>query len=224
MKTMTRIFWILFFACTASGLALPFQPAAAWPWWNSAWILMFFVAVYADFAGWAGLSATRLCAGSVVVSLAVLLGLGALTGWPVGPLRFTEHAGLRLGGTIPLMLPLLGFSLLTVSGLAAAVAFPGAGRMGLAVGTAAAFLLTVANGIEFFTSSRIWWLWNPWGDGAAGGRAAMSLGVLAAAGVALALVYPVDSRLRLSRWNAGVLAWISVNILFLAARLAALIP
>jgi len=221
---MTRIFWCLFFVVTASGLALPFLPSAAWPWWDPAWILIFFVAAYADLVGWAGLRAARMSAGIVVVFLAALLGLSALTGWPVGPMRFTGHAGLRLGGSIPLALPLLGFCFLSVSGQAAAAAFPGAGRPGLAAGTAAGFLLTLANGLVFFTADRIWWLWNPVGAGSAGGRAALSLGVLATAGFALAFAYPVDSRMRRSRWNAGAIAWISTNVLFLAARLAALVP
>ncbi|MEI6034040.1 MAG: hypothetical protein WCS65_07150 [Verrucomicrobiae bacterium] len=217
---MTRVFWRLSFACTASGLALLAQPPAAWPWWDPIWIFVFFIAVYADLAGWAGLRAARLAAGIAVISLAALLGLGALTGWPVGPLRFTEHSGLRLGGAVPLGLPLLGFALLTVSGQAAAAAFPGAGKPGLAAGTAAAFLLTVANGIAFFSVDRIWWLWNPWGDGPAAGRAALSLCVLGAVGFALAFVYPADSRLRLSRWSPGAIAWVATNALFLAARLA----
>jgi hypothetical protein len=215
---------MLFPACTAAGFALPFLPAGSWPWWDSAWVLIFFVGVYAKLAGWAGLSAARMSAGIVVVALALVLGLGALTGWPVGPLRFTEHAGLRLGGAIPLMLPLLGFSLLTVSGQAAAAALPGAGRLGLAAGTAAGFVFTIANGITFFAADRLWWLWNPWGDGPASVRAVMSLGALAAAGFALSFVYPVDSRLRLARWNAGVAAWVLTNVLFATARLAALMP
>jgi len=219
---MTKVLWSLFFACTASGLALPFLPATTWPWWDAAWILIFFVAVYVDLVGWAGLPAARMSAGIVVVSLGVLLALGTMTGWPVGPMRFTEHSGLRLGGTLPLALPLLGFCLLTVSGQVAAAAFPGAGKPGLAAGTAAAFLLALANGMGFFAADRIWWLWNPWSDGPAAGRAVFSLGVLAAAGFALAFVYPADSRLRLRRWNACAAAWIIINLLFLAARLAAL--
>jgi hypothetical protein len=189
-----------------------------------AWVLVFFVGVYVKLAGWAGLSGARMSAGIVVVSLAVLLGLGAMTGWPIGPLRFTEHAGLRLGGAIPLMLPLLGFSILTVSAQAAASAFPWAGRLGLAAGTAVGFVLTIANGLTFFTLDRLWWLWNPWGDGTVPGRAALSLGVLAAAGFALAFAYPVDSRLRLHRWNAGAVAWVLTNVIFATARLAVLIP
>ncbi len=220
---MTRIFRALFFACTAAGLVLPFLPAGSWPWWDAAWVLIFFVGVYAKLADWAGLSGARMSAGIVVISLAVVLGLGAMAGWPVGPLQFTEHAGLRLGGALPLMLPLLGFSILTVSGQSAAAVFPGAGRVGLAAGTAAAFALTIANGMTFLSSDRLWWLWNPWGDGPATARAALSLGVLAVAGFALAFAYPVDARLRLTRWNAGVVAWVLTNALFATARIAVLI-
>lgn len=172
--------------------------------------------------GSAGLPATRMTAGIVVVSMAVLLGLGAMTGWPVGPLRFTEHSGLRLGGAIPLVMPLFVFALLTSSGQAAAAVLTGAGRTGLAIGTAGAFLLTVANGVEFFVSDRIWWLWNPWGDGNATGRGIFSFFVLAAAALLLSMAYPVDSGMRRNRWNAAAAAWVSTNLLFLVARLATL--
>ncbi|TSA31345.1 MAG: carotenoid biosynthesis protein [Verrucomicrobiaceae bacterium] len=221
---MRRIFWILFFSCSAAGLILSFLPPGSWPWWDSSWILLFFVATYAGMVESEGLSATRMTAGIVLVSMAVLLGLGALTGWPVGPLRFTEHSGLRLGGAIPLALPLFAFALLTASGQAAAAAMPGSGRTGLAIGTAVAFLVTIANGTDFLVSRRIWWLWNPWGDGHAPGRIIFSFLVLGAAAAILSFAYPVHTSMRRTRWNAAVIAWLSINLLFLAARLATLLP
>lgn len=221
---MRRIFWILFFSCSAAGLVLPFLPPASWPWWDSTWILLFFVTTYAGMVESAGLSATRMAAGIVLVSMAVLLGLGALTGWPVGPLRFTEHSGLRLGGAIPLVLPLFAFALLTASGQMAAAAMPGAGRTGLATGTALAFLFTIANGTAFLVSNRIWWLWNPWDDGHATGRIVSSLLVLGAAAALLTLAYPADTAMRRTRWNAASLAWISTNLLFLTAWIAKSLP
>ena len=220
---MKKIFWVLFFAATVAGAALPFLPAGSWPWWDSAWIFFFFVAVYADLSGTAGLSAARFSAGIVVVAMAVLLGLTGLTGWPCGPLLFTAHAGLRLGGAIPLALPLLAFSLLTVSGHAAAAAFPGSVRPGLAFATAAGFLLSVANGLTFFAADRIWWVWNPLNSPDAAARAALGLVFLGAAAFALAFVYPVDSRLRTSRWSAGLVAWLSANAFFLVANFAMLL-
>lgn len=220
---MKRVFWILFFLCSAVGLILPLLPPTSWPWWDSAWILLFFVATYAGMVDSAGLSATRRTAVIVLVSMAVLLGLGALTAWPVGPLRFTEHSGLRLGGAIPLALPLFAFALLTASGQAAAAAMPGAGRTGLAAGTAVAFIVTIANGTDFLVSMRIWWLWNPWGEGPATGRILISFLALGAAAALLSFAYPVDSRMRRTRWNAVAMAWVSTNLLFLAARLATLL-
>jgi uncharacterized membrane protein len=217
---LKRTFWLLFFASTAAGVALPFLPAGSFRWWDSAWAIVFFVAVYADLAGAAGLSRARYCSGIVVVAMAVLLGLSGLTGWPCGPLLFTPQAGLRLGGAVPLILPLLAFALLTVSGQAAAAAFPGAGRTGLAAATAAGFLLTVVNGLSLFETVRIWWVWNPLNAPHAVASAAFSLGFLGATAFALAFVYPADSRLRLSRWSTGLVAWLSVNGLFLVANFA----
>jgi hypothetical protein len=114
----------------------------------------------------------------------------------------------------------LAFSLLTVSGHAAAAAFPGTGRTGLAIATAAGFLLSVANGLAFFAADRIWWVWNPLNSPDAAGRAVFGLAFLGAAAFALAFTYPVDSRMRLSRWSTGSIAWLAANALFLVANFA----
>lgn len=217
---MRRVFWCLFFALTVAGAALPFLTPASWPWWDSPWIFVFFVAVYSDLAASAGLSAARFSSGIVVISMAVILGLSGLTGWPAGPLQFTAHAGLQLGGVIPLTLPLLAFALLTVSAQAAASAFPGANRMGLALATAGGFVASVVNGLAFFVTDRVWWLWNPVGLPRAAGHAVFGLIFLAATAFALAFAYPADTRMRQSRWSAGLVAWLAVNALFLTANLA----
>ena len=220
---MKQIFWILFFATTAAGAALLFLPSGSWPWWDTVWVALFFVAVYADLAATAGLSGARFSSGVVVLAMATVLGLTGLTGWPCGPLMFTAHAGFRLGGAIPLALPLLAFSLLTASGRAAGSAFPGAGRTALASATAAGFLLSILNGLAFFARDRMWWIWNPLAMPHAGARAAFGLGFLALAAFALAFVYPADTRMQQNRWNAGVTAWLAANALFLAANFAMLL-
>lgn len=217
---MKRLFWILFFVATVAGGALPFLPSGSWPWWDTTWAALFFVAVYADLAGAIGLSGARFSAGIVVIAMAVILGLTGLTGWPCGPLVFTAHAGLRLGGAIPLAPPLLAFLLLTVSGQAAASAFPGAGRIALAAATVAGFLLSVLNGLPFFVGTRMWWIWNPLGMPHATARGLLGFAFLGAAAFALAFVYPVDSRMRLSRWSTGLAAWLAANALFLVANFA----
>lgn len=220
---MKRIFRLLFLASTAGGLALPFLAPGTWPWWDAVWIFSFFVLVYVDLVVREGLSAARFSSGIVVIPMAVLLGLSGLTGWPVGPLRFTAHAGLMLGGAIPLVLPLLAFALLTASGQASAAAFPGAGRFGLAIATAGAFLFSIVNGLAFFVTDRIWWEWNPAGEPHPAVRAVAGLFFLAAAAFPLAFAYPVDSRMRLSRWSTGLEAWLGANALFAVANLAGLL-
>jgi uncharacterized membrane protein len=217
---MSRVFWSLFFALTVAGAALPFLTPASWPWWDSSWIFVFFVAVYSDLATSSGLPAARFSSGIVVISMAVLLGLTGLTGWPAGPLQFTSHAGLQLGGVIPLTLPLLAFAILTVSAQAAASAFPGANRTGLALATAGGFVASVVNGLAFFVSDRIWWLWNPPGGPHAAGHAGFGLLFLAVTAFALAFAYPADTRMQRSRWNTGFVAWLAINALFLTANLA----
>jgi len=209
---MTQAFQILFSAATAAGFVLPFLAPGAWPWWDSVWIFFFFVMVYADLARRLGLSAARTGAGIVILTMAVLLGAAGFS----GSLNFTENAGLQIGGAIPLVLPLLAFAMLTVSGQAAESAFPGAGRTALALATTAAFLLSVLNGLTFFSTNRIWWEWNP--ENAPGGMPGLLL-LLAIASFALISVCPADSHLKRSRWNAGLLAWLGMNTLFLVAHL-----
>lgn len=217
---MKRIFWFLFFASTTGGFALPFLSPGTWSWWDSLWIFSFFVAVYADLANETGLSTARVSSGIVIVGMAVLLGLSGISGWPLGPLLFTERAGLRIGGTIPLELPLLAFGLLTVSWRTAAMAFPGAGRTLLPLATAGAFLFSIINGLSFFTNSRIWWVWNPAGGAGVLGRAVFSLVFLAAVSFALTFAYPVVSSVRKSWRNTAFPAWFCINALFLVANCA----
>ncbi len=209
---MTRFFRALFWTATAVGTILPFLGPGAWPWWDSVWIFFFFVMVYADLAGRMGLSAARTTAGIVILTMAVLLGAAGFS----GSLNFTENAGLQIGGAIPLVLPLLAFAMLTVSGQTAESAFPGAGRAVLALATTAAFLLSVLNGLTFFSTNRIWWKWNP--ENAPGGLSGMLL-LLAIASFAMIFACPVDPHLKRSRWSTGLLAWIGMNTLFLVAHL-----
>jgi uncharacterized membrane protein len=217
---MRFLFQGLFVALTIAGAALPFLTPGTWPWWDSSWIFVFFVAVYANLARASGLSAARFSSGIVVLAMAVILGLTGLTGWPCGPLRFTAHAGLSLGGAMPLALPLLAFALLTVSVQAAEAAFPGAGRTGLVLAATAGFILSVINGLRFFTWDRLWWVWNPEGGQDGNWRAVFGLVVLAAAAFAVSFAYPPDTRLRRNRWSPDAVVWILVNTLFLAANLA----
>jgi hypothetical protein len=68
---------------------------------------------------------------------------------------------------------------------------------------AAFFAATLLNGLVFFNSARLWWLWNPWGE----------------AGFFLARIYPEDTDMKLTRWSPAAVVLIVINTLFLAANI-----
>lgn len=216
---LKNIFWVLFILWTTPGIALLFLESGAGGWWDPVWILLFALAAYSDLVGIKGLGAARICAGIVLLAFVLILAVVALGGWP--PVHFTDRAGLRIGGAVPLLLPLLAFALLTVSACATAGVFPHAGRRGLAGWTAAGFAFSVVNGSIFFAKERFFWLWNPRGAESAGLNGALGIAFLGAATFALAFAYPADARMHRARCSGPLVAWFAVNGLFLAANLSA---
>lgn len=205
---------------TAGGLVLLFQESGSQPWWDIVWVLSLALSAYIGLVQVGGLSRARMCAGIVLVIFGGIVVLTALTGWPLGPVRFTGPAILRVANMIPLLPPVLAFALLTLCQRASAVAFPGLGTNGLALSVAACFVATILNGIIFLASSRLWWLWNPWGDGIALLPAVIGLFSMGMAGFFLARIYPEDTDLKLTRWSPTAAVLIVLNILFLAANIA----
>ena len=195
-----------------------FQEAGSQWWWDAVWVLLLSVSAYAGLVQVGGLSRARMCAGVVLVVFSGMILLTALCGWPLGPLRFTGPAILRVGNIFPLLPPLLAFSLLTLCQRASAVAFPELGTNGLALAVAGFFTATVLNSLVFLAGFRLWWLWNPWGDDAAFLPAAIGILSTGMAGFFLARIYPEDTDLKLTRWSSSAVLLIVVNILFLAAN------
>lgn len=204
--------------CTAGGGVLLFQEAGSQSWWDALWVLLLAVFAYAGLVQVGGLSRARMCAGVVLVVFSGIIILTALCGWPLGPLRFTGPSVLRAGNFFPLLPPLLAFSLLTLCQRALAVACPGLGINALASAAAGVFAATLLNGSAFLSEARLWWLWNPWGDGGALIPAAIGLTSMALAGFFLARIYPEDTDLKLTRWSSAAALLIGLNILFLAAN------
>ncbi len=202
---------------TLTGLALLFVEPAKFGWWSPAWILLFLISAYAGLATRFGIGAARISAGAVIVGFAIVLALGAATGWPTGPVRFTENSGPRIAGLLPALLPIFAFALLTISHQACSVWLPSASRPILCAASASVFLATLANGVAFLAGNRLWWLWNPW-NATAGPLTALgallSLGVVA---FGLAFVFPPDTRLKTSSRTSAALPLAATNVLFVAA-------
>lgn len=204
---------------TTGGIVLLFQESGSQPWWDIVWVLLVAVSAYIGLVQVGGLSRARMCAGIVLVIFAGLVVLTALSGWPFGPVRFTGPAILRVANMIPLLPPVFAFALLTLCQRSLAVAFPGFGTNGLALAVTGVFTATILNGTIFLASSRLWWLWNPWGEGMALLPAAIGFFSIGLAGFFLARIYPEDTDLKLTRWSPAAVILIAVNILFLAANI-----
>ena len=203
---------------TAAGGFLLFQESGSLPWWDVVWILLLALSAYVGLVQVGGLSRARMCAGVVLVVFAGMILLTALSGWPLGPVRFTGPEVLRVGNVFPLLPPLLAFSILTLSQRTMAVACPGLGINGLAIAVTGVFAATVLNGSAFLAQSRLWWLWNPWGEGNAVIPAGVGIVSIALAGFFLARIYPEDNDLKLTRWSPAAAVLIVLNALFLAAH------
>jgi hypothetical protein len=203
---------------TAGGAVLLFLEAGSHPWWDAAWVLLLALSAYVGLVQVGGLPRARMCAGVVLVVFAGMIVLTALSGWPLGPVRFTGPSVLRVGNVFPLLPPLLAFSLLTLCQRSLAVAYPGLGINGLAAAVAGVFAATILNSAAFLAEARLWWLWNPWGEGFAVLPAAVGVASIALAGFFLARIYPEDTDMKLTRWSPAAVVLIVTNLLFLAAN------
>lgn len=203
---------------TAGGLLLLNQEAGSQPWWDVLWVLLLTLNAYTGLVISGGLSKARLCAGVALGGFAAIILCTALCGWPLGPIHFTGIPTLRIGNVFPLLPPLLLFSLLALSQRALAVAFPGLGVNSLAAVVAAVFVASLLNSFFFLSKARLWFLWNPWGEGSAMIPAIAGLVSLAVAGFFLSRVFPEDTDLKLTRWSSAAFLLIIVNAVFLAAN------
>lgn len=203
---------------TLGGAVLLFQEAGSQPWWDAVWVLLLALLAYVGLVQVGGLSRARMVAGVVLVVFAGMTLLTALSGWPLGPVRFTGPTALRVGNVFPLLPPLMAFCILTLCQRTLAVSCPGLGPTALAVAVAGAFAATALNGAAFLSEARLWWLWNPWGEGAAILPALIGTASLALAGFFLARIYPEDTDMKLTRWSPAGAVLILLNTLFLAAN------
>lgn len=206
---------------TAAGAVFLFHgEAGSSAWWDVVWVLLLAMAAYLELVEAGGLARARLFAGIALAGFGGMVLLTALAGWPFGPMRFTGPEALRLGNVFPLLPPLALFAWLALCQRALAVAFPDLGTNALAGLVAGAFTLTAANGLVFLCKARLWWLWNPWEQGAAWGAGLFGLASLAAAAFFLSRIHPADTALKLSRWSSAAVLLGAINLLFLGANAA----
>lgn len=209
-------------AWTALGLPLLGLEPAAFPWWSPVWILILACTSYFLLVKSAGLNAARLAAGAAILGFGIFLGLGSATGWPTGPVRFTEASGPRIAGSLPALVPVFAFSILSISWQTASALAPAAGRVFVAGSSALLLTFTALNSLGFLQGNRLWWLWNPWSHNGSPAVIASAVAWLGLAAFGLAFTFPPDTRLKAGRWSASATLLAAVNILFLMSNIVAL--
>ena len=125
------------------------------------WMLLAAVVVYFHTVAAEGLPTARRWAVMILAGSAFFEWVGARTGFPFGPYAYTERFGWRLGGVLPVAIPLAWLVVLLCGRYLAAFLRPDATRLELALGVAFVATLTDLN-LEFVAwKVRGYWVWYP---------------------------------------------------------------
>lgn len=133
---------------------------------DAIWILLAAVVTYFHAASAEGLATARRWALIILLGSTCFEWIGAQTGFPFGPYRYTDHFGWRIAGVLPLAIPLAWFTIIVCGRYLTLRVWPDATRLQTALGVAVAALLTDLN-LEFVAwKVRGYWLWYPDAHGA----------------------------------------------------------
>ena len=128
---------------------------------DAIWIFLGAVNVYFHTVRAEGLPVARRWAAIILVGSGCLEWIGATTGYPFGPYRYTDNFGWRLGGVVPVTIPLAWLIVLLCGRYVVLGWFPSAARWQIALGVACVALFTDVN-LEFVAwKVRAYWVWYP---------------------------------------------------------------
>lgn len=172
--------WRIFLIWTSVGvLVLPFgfrpETLTRWPatadWVEVArtvlasadlvWMVLAALVVYLHAVAVDGLGRARIAAAIVLLGSSAAEWIGATTGFPFGPYQYTDAFGPRMGGVLPIAIPLAWLVILFAARYALQARWPGLTRAKLAAGVGAIALATDFN-LEFVAwKIRGYWIWYP---------------------------------------------------------------
>ncbi len=128
---------------------------------DAVWMLLAAVTVYLHAVASEGLPTARRQAAMVLLASTVFEWVGTRTGFPFGPYEYTENFGPRIGGVVPMAIP-LAWLVVVLSGRNHMLWLrPSAGRLEIALGVAAVAVLTDLNLEGVAWKVRGYWLWYP---------------------------------------------------------------
>ena len=132
---------------------------------DAIWILLAAVNVYFHTALAEGLPTARLWAGIILIASTTFEWIGTRTGFPFGPYVYTDHFGWRIGGVVPLAIPLAWLVVVLCGRVLVGWLRPAATRLELALGVAVVAVLTDLN-LEYVAwKVRAYWIWYPQAQG-----------------------------------------------------------
>ena len=206
----------------AAGAAVGFLHAA-----DAVWMLLAATVVYLHTAAAEGLPTARRWAGIVLGGSALFEWIGARTGFPFGPYAYTDRFGWRIGGVLPVAIPLAWLVILLCGRVLVLRLRPVSTRWEIALGVAAVAVLTDWN-LEFVAwKMRGYWVWYPHaGDAAPAGPPWQNYAAWFALSFLLTALLPPSHELRLRRpaTTRPVLVLALMNALFLLVRTVGRVP
>ena len=128
---------------------------------DALWIAFAATVVYLHTAAAEGLRTARRWAGMILLASTAAEWIGASTGFPFGPYRYTRNFGWLIGGVVPVAIPLAWLVILLCGRVLVLRLRPAASRLELALGVGLVALVTDLN-LEFVAwKVRAYWIWYP---------------------------------------------------------------
>ena len=128
---------------------------------DAVWMLLAAVTVYLHAVASEGLPTARRQAAIILLSSTVFEWIGTRTGFPFGPYEYTDNFGPRIGGVVPMAIPLAWLVVVLCGRSLTLWLRPAANRLETAVGVAAVAVLTDLNLESVAWKVRGYWLWYP---------------------------------------------------------------
>lgn len=192
---------------------------------DAIWMLLAAITVYLHAVASEGLPTARRQAAIILAASAAFEWVGTRTGFPFGPYEYTDNFGPRLGGAVPMAIPLAWLVVVLCGRNVILWLRPQAGRMEIALGIALTALLTDLNLEPVAWKIRHYWLWYPAQaqNPPYGWPPLQNYAAWFVLSFALALVLPSDHSLRVRRPSRSrpILTLLLLNALLALVHLTA---
>lgn len=190
---------------------------------DAIWMFLAATTVYLHAVASEGLPTARRQAAIILAASTAFEWVGTRTGFPFGPYEYTDNFGPRIGGVVPMAIPLAWLVVVLCGRSVVLWLRPQANRVEVAAGVALTALLTDLNLEPVAWNIRHYWLWYPaqTQNPPSGWPPLQNYVAWFVLSLALALVLPSDHSLRIRRpshWRP-ILTLLLLNVLLALVHL-----